>query len=342
MPGAPSLRWVSTGRTWRVKGRICSRIGVVVCLKNSSLALNAGTDAWAWGIRPSRAGRAASEKRFDAVERRVQRGQRRGELAQRFLQRLLLVGEVSERVLGGGDEAFELAVVAAEFFRQQAEVVDHMGERDAAPGDRPVELGDVVGEGLQAPEGVAEPAAAAADSLRAAGDEQLDVALRVGVELGEEGFELDARFGLREREAVPGFDVLAAAARRDLDRHVVEVGFRPQQQRRVGMDQVEVLGLDMHADDGVTIKRSGTGIKSIAKIPVIAGGSGSALDFNFKLGKTYTYKGKKVGYFEARCPDGKFKVSAPKVLFKNEAKVAGVAAQTILKGGLAVPCTPKG
>lgn len=92
----------------------------------------------------------------------------------------------------------------------------------------------------------------------------------------------------------------------------------------------------------VTIKRSGTGIKSIAKIPVIAGGSGSALDFDFKLGKTYRYKGKKVGYFEARCPDGKFKVSTPKAVFKNEAKIPGVAAQTVLKGGLAVPCTPKG
>jgi hypothetical protein len=92
----------------------------------------------------------------------------------------------------------------------------------------------------------------------------------------------------------------------------------------------------------VTIKRSGSGIKSIAKIPVIAGGSGSALDFNFKLGKTYTYKGKKVGYFEAKCPDGVFKVSAPKVIFKNEAHEAGAQPETVLKGALAVPCTPKG
>jgi hypothetical protein len=92
----------------------------------------------------------------------------------------------------------------------------------------------------------------------------------------------------------------------------------------------------------VTISRKGTGIHSIAKIPVIAGGSGSALDFNFKLGKTYSYKGKKVGYFEAKCPDGVFKVSTPKVLFKNEAKIPGVASATVLKGGLAVPCTPKG
>jgi len=92
----------------------------------------------------------------------------------------------------------------------------------------------------------------------------------------------------------------------------------------------------------VTIKRSGSGIKSVAKIPVIAGGSGSALSFNFKLGKTYSYKGKKVGYFEAKCPDGVFKVSVPKVVFKNEAHEPGAAAQTVLKGGLAVPCTPKG
>jgi hypothetical protein len=92
----------------------------------------------------------------------------------------------------------------------------------------------------------------------------------------------------------------------------------------------------------VTITRKGSGIHSIAKIPAIAGGSGSALSFNFKLGKTYSYKGKKVGYFEARCPDGVFKVNVPKVLFKNESREPGVAATTTLKGGLAVPCTPKG
>src|SRR5680860_113706 len=92
----------------------------------------------------------------------------------------------------------------------------------------------------------------------------------------------------------------------------------------------------------VTIKRKGSGISSVSKIPVAAGGSGSAIDFKFKLGKTYRYKGKKVGYFEARCPDGVFKANVKKVLFKNEARIPGVAAQTTLKGGLAVPCTPKG
>jgi hypothetical protein len=92
----------------------------------------------------------------------------------------------------------------------------------------------------------------------------------------------------------------------------------------------------------VTIKRSGTGVKSVSKIPQIVGGSGSVLDFKFKLGKTYSYKGKKVGYFEAKCPTGAFKVSIPKILFKNEAHEPGVAATTVMKGNLAVPCTPKG
>jgi hypothetical protein len=92
----------------------------------------------------------------------------------------------------------------------------------------------------------------------------------------------------------------------------------------------------------VTISRKGTGIHTISKIPVVAGGSGSAIDFKFKLGKTYSYKGKKVGYFEAKCPDGVFKASVKKVLFKNEAKTPGVAAQTQVNGNLAVPCTPKG
>jgi hypothetical protein len=93
----------------------------------------------------------------------------------------------------------------------------------------------------------------------------------------------------------------------------------------------------------VTISRKGSGLHSVAKIPVVAGGSGSGLDFKFKLGKTYNYKGKKVGYFEARCPDGAFNVSFPKTVFKNEADVPGVAPQTVLKDvKLAVPCTPKG
>jgi hypothetical protein len=92
----------------------------------------------------------------------------------------------------------------------------------------------------------------------------------------------------------------------------------------------------------VTISRKGTGLHTVSKIPVAAGGSGSALDFKFKVGKTYGYKGKKVGYIEARCPDGNFKVNVKKALFKNEANIPGVNPTTNLSGGIVVPCTPKG
>lgn len=92
----------------------------------------------------------------------------------------------------------------------------------------------------------------------------------------------------------------------------------------------------------VTITKKGTGVHTISKIPTIAGGSGSVKDFNFKLGKTFTYKHKKVGFFEAKCPDGVFKVKASKILFKNEAKEAGASPTTTLSGSLAVPCKPKG
>lgn len=88
----------------------------------------------------------------------------------------------------------------------------------------------------------------------------------------------------------------------------------------------------------VEITRKGSALQTISKIPVIAGGSGSLLDFKFTLGKTYAYEGEKVGYFEARCPDDVFKANVKKLLFKNETKVPGVAAQTVLKGSLAVPC----
>jgi hypothetical protein len=92
----------------------------------------------------------------------------------------------------------------------------------------------------------------------------------------------------------------------------------------------------------VTITRKGSGLHSVAKVPKVAGGSGSALDFDFTVGKTFTYKGKKVGYSEAKCPDGVFKANVKKILFKNEANTPGESASTQLKGSLAVPCTGKG
>jgi hypothetical protein len=92
----------------------------------------------------------------------------------------------------------------------------------------------------------------------------------------------------------------------------------------------------------VTIQKRGTGVHAIAKVPVIAGGSGSVLDFRFKLGRTFRFRGHKMSYASAKCPDGVFKTKTSKTLFKNEAHTPGVVARTVLRGGLAVPCKPRG
>jgi hypothetical protein len=85
------------------------------------------------------------------------------------------------------------------------------------------------------------------------------------------------------------------------------------------------------------------GLHTISKIPVIAGGSGSAMDFNFTIGKKkFTYKGKKHTYLEAKCPDGHFNSKILKAIFKNEAETPGQPPEAVLSGSLVVPCTPKG
>jgi len=74
------------------------------------------------------------------------------------------------------------------------------------------------------------------------------------------------------------------------------------------------------------------GLKSVATVPVIAGGSGSPINFSLKLHRDFTYKGKKQSYFLAKCPDGHL-----------NAKGTGVFSDgTRLAGGVVLSCTPKG
>ena len=56
------------------------------------------------------------------------------------------------------------------------------------------------------------------------------------------------------------------------------------------------------------IRNGRYGLKSVASVPKIAGGSGSVLSFNLKVGKKFTYKGKRVSFLTAKCPDGKIQV----------------------------------
>lgn len=47
------------------------------------------------------------------------------------------------------------------------------------------------------------------------------------------------------------------------------------------------------------------GFKTVAKIPKIAGGFGIPLYARLSVGRTWTYKGKKLSYANAGCPDGR-------------------------------------
>lgn len=84
----------------------------------------------------------------------------------------------------------------------------------------------------------------------------------------------------------------------------------------------------------VTITKTGGkyGTRAVAKIPVIAGGSGSVLDFKLKVSKKFNSGGKKQSYLTARCKTGKFFAKA-KAQFKGGPTVQG----TVVR-----PCTPKG
>lgn len=74
------------------------------------------------------------------------------------------------------------------------------------------------------------------------------------------------------------------------------------------------------------------GLKTVASVPKIAGGYGSPISFSLKVGRTFTYKGKKQSYLLAKCPDGHL-----------NAKGVGIFADgTRLAGSLVRSCTPKG
>lgn len=75
------------------------------------------------------------------------------------------------------------------------------------------------------------------------------------------------------------------------------------------------------------------GYKSVATIPVIAGGSGSVKNFQLEIFRTFTYKGKQQSYLLAKCPSGKLQARA-------ESFFRGSSAPLI--GEFSRPCTPKG
>jgi len=83
----------------------------------------------------------------------------------------------------------------------------------------------------------------------------------------------------------------------------------------------------------ITRRRSGKfGLRSIATVPTIAGGSGSVLSYDFTVDRKFTYKGRKQSYLLASCATGRFYAQAESS-FSDGTKV---------KGSVVVPCTQKG
>lgn len=80
------------------------------------------------------------------------------------------------------------------------------------------------------------------------------------------------------------------------------------------------------------------GWRAVVKVPRIVGGAGSLTSFRLNLKRFFRYRGERRSFLSARCPDGRFKVSIPKIRFENETNAPGIAPRTILRGGLLVPC----
>lgn len=53
------------------------------------------------------------------------------------------------------------------------------------------------------------------------------------------------------------------------------------------------------------VRKGRYGFKTVAKIPRIAGGSGVPIYGRLKIGRKWRYKGKKLSYANASCPDGR-------------------------------------
>ena len=84
------------------------------------------------------------------------------------------------------------------------------------------------------------------------------------------------------------------------------------------------------------------GLRGVARIPRIAGGSGSITDFDFKIKRLYTYKGKRKSFDLTKCPTGVIWAKGSG-LFRDEVR-DGVddGEETTLSASLSFPCTPKG
>lgn len=91
----------------------------------------------------------------------------------------------------------------------------------------------------------------------------------------------------------------------------------------------------------VEVRRTHKGrydLRAVARLPVIASGYGSLLDFRLKLRRFFSYKGSRRSFLTARCPRGELNVNASRLLFKNEVNTPGVPPTTLMRGAFMLPC----
>ena len=75
------------------------------------------------------------------------------------------------------------------------------------------------------------------------------------------------------------------------------------------------------------------GFKTVAKIPPIASGAGVPIYGRLTIGREWDYKGKRLSYVNASCPDGRLQAKG-EFIFKDQE-------ETPLKGSLLQPCKGK-
>src|SRR6185436_9358425 len=139
-------------------------------------------------------------ERLEARERELRLVEERREDLERVGQRLLTTRRCVERLPGRDDEVVELALVLGERAEHDAGVADERLRLMLLAVEDPQQVGAVVGEGGQGPEGVVEVLAVAADRLRRLLLPALERGPRPRVERVEDLVELPGPLHLRVRE----------------------------------------------------------------------------------------------------------------------------------------------
>ena len=192
------------GRATRTNGRIWSRRTGVVSSRNGVTAAFVAGSSRIGSRSDCSVVRSSGAKSRTSLERALGGAQRAGQPRHRRRDVLLLARERAEDRARGADEAAQVVGTPADLGHQQAVAVDEPLERHAPARRRARDPRQVAVHRLEAAEDLAQVRAAPAQALAGAGDEQLQVRPRVGVESGVDLVWIDVgkRVGNRDAPAV--------------------------------------------------------------------------------------------------------------------------------------------